>query len=276
VRDWRLYGLVLLWLPVISAWETANVTLLLGLGIALVWRHRERRAVMGLLVALLISIKPFVWPLGIWLLATRRYTATAWAGACGLVLNAIAWTVLGFNELPHYTRLAQAFTKDGERIGYSVVSLALHLGVTRSGAYAIGLTLAAAAGAACVVKGRRGRDRTALVLSLAVTMLATPIIWLHYFALLVVPLALTRPTLSFAWAAPMAMWVCLPTNSPATWKIAVALAACAAVFAATMRRPADALGARGAPSDDQIGHRPRGPASAGEPRVAELARLNPH
>src|SRR5262249_4249791 len=31
VRDWRVYGIVFLWLPVISGWSTANVTLLLVL-----------------------------------------------------------------------------------------------------------------------------------------------------------------------------------------------------------------------------------------------------
>src|SRR3984893_11089615 len=38
VRDWRLYGLVLLCPAVYSGWSVANVTLLLGLGIAIVWR----------------------------------------------------------------------------------------------------------------------------------------------------------------------------------------------------------------------------------------------
>ena len=257
VRDWRAYGLVLLWLPVIAAWETANVTLLLGLGIALAWRYRERPALAGLLVALLISVKPFVWPLSIWLLATRRYKAMAYAAAYALALNALAWAVLGFNELPRYTRLANAFTNDGERIGYSVVSFALHLGSTRAAAYVATLTLAAAGCAACIVLGRRGSDRMALVLSLAVTMLATPIIWLHYLSLLIVPLALTRPRLSFVWAVPMTMWLCLPTDNPTTWKVAVALVASAAVFAATLWRPTTALDARGRRGDRDQRHEPR-------------------
>ena len=40
VRDWRCYGVVFLWPPVLSAIQTGNVTLLLGLGAALVWRFR--------------------------------------------------------------------------------------------------------------------------------------------------------------------------------------------------------------------------------------------
>ena len=42
VRDWRCYGLVLLWPPVISAIQTGNVTLWFALALALAWRFRDR------------------------------------------------------------------------------------------------------------------------------------------------------------------------------------------------------------------------------------------
>ena len=51
VRDWRLYGFVFLWLPVVAEWETANVTLFLALGIGMVWRYRDRPIVAGGLAA---------------------------------------------------------------------------------------------------------------------------------------------------------------------------------------------------------------------------------
>ena len=44
VRDWRVYGVTLLWPPVIDAYQTANVTLPLALLVALIWRYRDRRA----------------------------------------------------------------------------------------------------------------------------------------------------------------------------------------------------------------------------------------
>ena len=40
VRDWRCYGVAFLWPPVLSAIQTGNITLLLGLCAALVWRFR--------------------------------------------------------------------------------------------------------------------------------------------------------------------------------------------------------------------------------------------
>src|SRR5229473_1122991 len=69
VRDWRLYGLVMLCPAVFSGWTLANVTLLLGLGIAAVWRYRAHPLFVGLLIALLVSVKLFLWPLALWLLA---------------------------------------------------------------------------------------------------------------------------------------------------------------------------------------------------------------
>jgi hypothetical protein len=40
VRDWRCYGVAFLWPPVLSAVQTGNVTIVLGLCAALAWRFR--------------------------------------------------------------------------------------------------------------------------------------------------------------------------------------------------------------------------------------------
>ena len=44
VTDWRCYGVAFLWPPVLSAVHVENITLLMALAAALVWRFRERRA----------------------------------------------------------------------------------------------------------------------------------------------------------------------------------------------------------------------------------------
>ncbi len=57
IRDWRLYGVVFMSRPmVVQAWQTANLTLLLGLGVAWLWRERDRPIVAGALAAALISL----------------------------------------------------------------------------------------------------------------------------------------------------------------------------------------------------------------------------
>src|SRR5437588_2752224 len=65
VRDWRLFGLVLLWPPVISGWQTANLSLIIAFPPAAAWRLRARPMASGLIVGLLVSVKVFAWPLGI-------------------------------------------------------------------------------------------------------------------------------------------------------------------------------------------------------------------
>ena len=62
VRDWRCYACAFLWFPVVIGIQTANVTLPLVLGLALVWRYRDRRAVGALVAGLLIAVKLFFWP----------------------------------------------------------------------------------------------------------------------------------------------------------------------------------------------------------------------
>jgi Glycosyltransferase family 87 len=235
VRDWRVYGLVFLWPPVISGWQTANLTLLIGLGIALAWRHREHPVVAGGLIALLISVKVFVWPLALWLLATRRYAALGYAAALGLVMNLIAWAVLGFDQIGVYTRLISALTRIQERRGYSLLALGLGHGLSRTLAYALALSVAAAAGVACVALGRRGYDRPAFALSIATCLLATPIIWLHYFALLLVPLALARPRLAPIWFAPLLL-VAFPASEPRPWQIVATLVVGGALTAVSIRQ----------------------------------------
>jgi Glycosyltransferase family 87 len=236
VRDWRLYGLVALMPAVISGWQAANVTLLLVLGTAIAWRHREHPFVAGLIVAVMVSVKLFIWPLSLWLLATRRYAAFAWATGLGLLMNALAWGVLGFPQLHRYDQLVHAVGRAEERTAYTLMGLGMQLGAGHTAAYAVGLGAAALVALACFVVGRRHHDQSTLLLSIALSLLATPIVWRHYFALLIVPLAVARPRLSFVWLLPLALYVC-PVTTPVTWQLLTALLASAAVVIALLRWP---------------------------------------
>ena len=212
VRDWRVYGVVFMWAPIFGAWQTANITTLLGLGVAAAWRWRDRPVVTGALFAGVVSMKLFLWPVVLWYLATRRYAAVGWAIAVGVVVNAISWLVLGLGEIHRYTDLVRALTDAEERRAYSVISFAMNHGVGRGPAYVVGLAIAVAVMAAAVAAGRRGQDARSLTLGIAASILASPLVWLHYFALLLVPVCLARPRLSPLWGLPIALWVCSPTR----------------------------------------------------------------
>jgi hypothetical protein len=219
VRDWRVFGITLLWMPVYAGWLSANLTLPLTLLIAVAWRYRDRPWVAGLVTAAAISLKPFVWPLGLWLLATRRWRAAGYALIWGLALNLVAWGVVGFNEIHAYLRLSGKVTDALWRSGYSVLAVAHHLGFGRGAADVLLLAVAAAAGLGVVYVGLfRHQEREAMVLAVLLMLVASPLVWTHYFALLLVPLALTRPRLAAIWAAPILIWICPPKDGVAGWQ----------------------------------------------------------
>jgi hypothetical protein len=222
VRDWRVYGPALLWAPIISGWQTANITLLLALGIAGAWRYRDNALVCGVAVGLIVAAKIFLWPVGLWLLGTRRYRAARNAALVGVAANAVAWAILGFDQLPRYIHLLQAASAAEVSRCYSFFALGLHHGMSRSVAYALGCAVAVVAAGTCVRLGRRGRDQPAMALSVAVCLLATPVIWLHYFALVLVPFAVARPRISLSWALPLLLL--FPVTDPADWQVIVVLA----------------------------------------------------
>jgi len=58
-----------------------------------------------------------------------------------------------------------------------------------------------------VILARRGDDVRAFTLAIAAALALTPILWWHYLALLIVPLALTRPRFSPIWLLPIAIWL---------------------------------------------------------------------
>lgn len=229
VRDWRLYGLVLLLAPVVAGWQTSNLTLLLGLGIALLWRYRERPVVSGALVAILVSLKPFMWPFALWLLATRRWKAAAHAAVFGLVIQVVSWSVLGFDQIRPFLHLTGMVSHTFRRAGYGIAASLMNMGASQSAATAVALLVCAAVFASCVYAGRRRGGQPALVLAVALTFCASPLVWTHYFALLIVPLAIIRPRLSPVWGIPILLWAC-PLGTPQAWECALALTTVAAVI----------------------------------------------
>jgi hypothetical protein len=129
---------------------------------------------------------------------------------------------------------------------YSLVAVGVRAHLPEAVAIVISLVVAAAllAAAAWIVKDERrtarDRDVAVLTLALAAAFAASPIVWVHYFLLLLVPLALTRPRLSLLWLLPFAYYPLGETAWPAgdAAKLALALVTTALlVFAASRRNP---------------------------------------
>jgi Glycosyltransferase family 87 len=237
IRDWRCYGAAFLWAPVGFAIQTANLTLLLLLGLAVLWRARDRVVVSAIALGVLVSLKLFLWPTAVWLLATRRYAAAAWSLLVAVTVTLGAWAMLGFAGFRDYLRVGQIFAHTYERSTYTPFAVLLNLGLPSAMARAGGVALAVATLAGAWFAARRsGGDAVSFAVAVAAVLVWAPITWLHYFALLIVPLSVLRPKLSSAWLLPAILWLCPVGGPPSSWQFALPLAASAAVLLLAVRQ----------------------------------------
>ncbi len=103
------------------------ITPFLVLGIAFIWRLRDSTSASAPF-AFTVVAKLFVWPLGIWLLATGRARA-AWAD-CGMTLLIIgSWEMIGFDGMADYPHLLPILSAEKQEDGYSVVADLLATGL---------------------------------------------------------------------------------------------------------------------------------------------------
>lgn len=233
VRDWRCYGAVAVSACALDAWRLGTLTPLLLLGLAMAWRYRDRALLVASAVTVLTVAKVFLAPLFLWLLVTRRLKAASVAAGATALTLLVSWAVIGFAGLRDYPALMSRLTDVEYAKSYSVMALVRSLGVPTQGARDAALLLCVALGVVLVLRGR-GRDRDAFFLSLGLALVLTPILWLHYLLLLVVPIAITRPRFELLWLAPAATWLIpFPESGGSTWRIVTAVALSVVVFVAT-------------------------------------------
>ena len=244
VRDWRCYGIAFLWPPVISAIQTSNPTLWFALAAALAWRFRDRIGLTSVLVGLTLAVKFVLWPLLVWLVATRRVGTAALAAATGGVILVASWAVIGFTGFLDYPDLLRRLEDTVGVDAYTVRMLAVDLGAPEPLARALWLATGVALLAGVVVAALRGDERRAFMLTIGAALALSPLVWLHYFALLLVVVALARQTLGLIWFVPLIMLVSPGTGTPTTTETAIALLAAALTLALALRTP----GARVAPA----------------------------
>jgi alpha-1,2-mannosyltransferase len=233
VEDWRCYSLAAVSAPAINSLALGALTPFLLLGAAFAWRYRGNAVVAGAATAITAVLKVFLWPLGVWLLATRRWRAFVVCAGVALMLLLGGWAVIDFAGLRSYPTLLHVLDRLEAPVSYSVVAL---LGVKGNAetATTVVLALGAVAAVAIAARGADG-DRRAFVVAVLAALLATPLIWLHYLLLLFVPIALYRPRLSGLWFLPLLLWVTPTTHSHGTvWRILVALAVLAVVAVRTV------------------------------------------
>jgi hypothetical protein len=228
VRDWRCYGAALVWAPVAASVQTGNLSIPIAFGLALAWRFRDQLGFLAVFVTTVMKL--LTWPLALWLFVTRRrgraiLAIAAAAGVVGLSCVVLSSGFRGYLSLTRHVDSIEA------RDSLTVFALCLQLGVPSVIAKLAWLSVGLGVLVASVVSARRGHERESFVLAVGATLLLVPIVWLHYFALLLVPVGISRPRFSAAWIAPVLLWtVRAEGGERPAWQTALTLA----VFASSM------------------------------------------
>jgi hypothetical protein len=248
VRDWRCYPIALLYPVTLETIEYGAIGPILLLLVAALWRFRGDARVSGAATGGAIVLKLFLWPLLVWLALTRRIAAGVAAVLFAAALALVSWAVIAFRGLDDYPHLLRRLVDVEGGNSYSLFALLRMLGIGEAGAR----VLVIAAGVALLVLAWRAvrvtdtafeRDRVSLSVVLAAALVLTPILWLHYLVLLLVPIALARPRLSPLWLVPLAMTVFELANWYRGWPrgdaeaLVSVVVVVAVVFAAALVRP---------------------------------------
>ena len=207
VRDVRCYAAALLWVPAISGVLLSNVSIPLAFALAVIWRYRNTVWPPGIALGLSVSAKLLLWPMLLWMLATRRLRAIAAALVVGLSVTFLAWAAIGFDGLAGYPDLLERLSELQSERSYSLVGIAAAIGLPPVVGTAAMFVVGGALLVLCVVLGRRGDDARSFTCAVAATLALSPIVWLHYLVALLVPLAIARPRFSALWLLPVVLWL---------------------------------------------------------------------
>ena len=209
VSDWRCYPIALVSPLVAEPVEYGAVGPILLLLCALAWRFRDRAGAAGIALGAAAVLKLFLAPLLLWLAFTRRLRAALLGVAVAVALALGSWAVIGFRGLHGYPHLLRRLTDVEADQSYSAFAVLRALGLPKPASEVAvvlaGLALLALAARAARSPGlgRLEQDRRSLILTLAAALVLTPILWLHYLVLLLLPIGLARPRLSPLWLVPL-------------------------------------------------------------------------
>ena len=197
VRDPRVFAAALVSWPVVFGTQVENASMVVLLLLAVAWKRG------ALPVAGAIAIKLFAWPLIAWLWFTRGARSAIVCAAATAALLLAGWAAVGFEGMTAYpgTLESNSDAVAGTTYGFST-------------AFAHGQIIAVALTVLALLASRRraqvGDDVGCFAYAIGAGLAFSPITWAHYLVLLLIPLALRRPTFSPVWLLAPATWLIGP------------------------------------------------------------------
>ena len=151
----------------------------------------------GVPVGFATALKFFVWPLGG--VAGSEHGATRRRCSRQASPERRSSSSSRYVSIDHYVRSLLQLGRGFDQDSYTLFGLLVQSGASET----TGRIAMWAAGAALLAATWRYRSFT---LAIAAALTLSPIVWLDYFALAAVPLAIARPRLSWVWFLPLATW----------------------------------------------------------------------
>ena len=164
--------------------------------LALAWRYRDRHGSPARRSALRSprSSSPGRSSSGS---SSRDDSRLRWSPSClGAVLLIVPWALIGFEGFRQYPELLRAVQDVYAKVSLSVASVAAAFGASRHSRSRSRAGGFGALGVAWWVAGRADGDRRAYAAVIGACIVASPIVWQNYTALLFLPIAITWPRLA--------------------------------------------------------------------------------
>ena len=237
IADWRCYGALALTPVTLQGVLLANPTIFLVPAVALVWRWRRSGLRVALVLGGALSLKPLLLPALVWLVLTRRWRAALGSLAVCAGLLALGFVSIGSDPLA-YWNLSSDLVAAQRHTALSVIAVGSRVGLSLLAALAMMGGVVVAATAIALARWRLARDeRELFAATIAISLLASPLVHMHYLALLVIPLGLMRPRFGAAWLVGIPFWLMIDGGGPAPLAAFVVYAALMVVAVTRPRGP---------------------------------------
>lgn len=197
-RDRRALLVAVLSPPALGCVVVGNLSLVLAGGVAVVWAYRDRGFVSGFVAGAVVAAKIWLWPVLVFFVLTRRWLSLAAAlGWC--VAAAAIWLVLSPSTLGAYPawsdQMVDTYAQWGMGLSAALETVGTSVTAATSVALVAGLVVLAAA-------ARARSDLTIFAGCIAAALVASPLVWPHYYVILFVPIAALASRLSSLWFVP--------------------------------------------------------------------------
>jgi alpha-1,2-mannosyltransferase len=192
VTDVRTIVFALLAATTLRSFQVGSLNALLMLGCVAGWRYRDQAVKGAAALAAVVVAKLFVVPIGGWLLITRRWRAAAYMAGMIAVVLGLGW-LLGPMGLGDYRTLLEILSHHETGAGWSFQRVLVEYGAGKTSARIVSVVTALAlVGAAWAWYRRSGQEVAVFASCIAAALLVSPIVWSHYFVLLLAPLLVAR------------------------------------------------------------------------------------